>query len=163
MIKDLKEIILAVVAVIGYLCERNKREKVTEKNIELKAELKNQITISEFLSQQVSQNATQQVSQNLQPTFNIINKLTIPEEDKKAMMEEIVLAVNKSSNALSIAAQPIALAAITDSAAANILRAKTIGGETPSLDKFFEKHPELLTPEQKSKKAFNDWKEKKKS
>lgn len=131
-----------IVAILAYLHERNKREK---SDSTLKA----------------TQQNTQQVSNNLQQVTNIItNKTSLTQEDIKNIAKEISLATTTTGSTLTLAAHPIAFASSINKVSANILRAKAVEGTHPSLDNFFEEHPELLTSEQKaekSKKAFEDF------
>lgn len=136
--------ITTVIAILGYLLERNKREKINAEKTEANTKLS------------VIQESNQQVKNNLQQVTNIItNKTSLTQEDIKSIAQEITSATSNTANTIAITSQPIAFAnPITE----NIARAKAIAKEYQALDKFIKEHPGLQTPEQ----AFELWKEKQK-
>jgi len=107
IITALKEIIVALLAIIGYLWERNKREKIEKAYIDIKAKF------------EITQQNTQQVKNDVTQAVNLTTQINISEEDRKKIAELLLGAVTLSRGTLAITAPPIAFA--KNEAAARLL------------------------------------------
>jgi len=82
--------ISTVMAVLGYLYERNKREKIQMAFTEVNTKL------------QVAQQNTQQVNASLQQATTIVNKVSLSSEQMEELKQRLTYAQSTTASTLSI-------------------------------------------------------------